>query len=76
VSSLGPSIVGATRDAAKIAQVNFRLVAAGNSADIIILDANPLEKIASARHISGASSSRPMPALSFSIVEAHFARLM
>jgi imidazolonepropionase-like amidohydrolase len=50
-ASLVPAIVGATRDAAKIAQVNSGM-AAGKSADFIILDANPLENIANTRRIN------------------------
>jgi imidazolonepropionase-like amidohydrolase len=46
------AIVAATRDAAEIAHVNAGLVAAGRSADFVVLDANPLEKIGNARRIS------------------------
>src|SRR5580700_989845 len=46
------TIVAATRDAAKIAHVNSGLMAPGKSADFIVLDANPLEKIGNARRIN------------------------
>lgn len=46
------AIVAATRDAAAIARVNTGMVAAGRSADFIVLDANPLENIANTRKIS------------------------
>jgi imidazolonepropionase-like amidohydrolase len=46
------TIVAATRDAAKTAHVNSGLVAAGKSADFIVLDANPLEKIGNTRRIN------------------------
>jgi imidazolonepropionase-like amidohydrolase len=45
-------IVAATRDAAEIAHVNMGLVAAGKSADFIVLDANPLESISNTRRIN------------------------
>jgi imidazolonepropionase-like amidohydrolase len=46
------AIVAATRDAAEIAKVNTGLVAAGRNADFIVLDANPLERIANTRRIN------------------------
>jgi imidazolonepropionase-like amidohydrolase len=46
------AIVAATRDSAKIAQVNSGVVAPGKSADFIVLDANPLEKIGNSRRIN------------------------
>jgi imidazolonepropionase-like amidohydrolase len=45
------AIVAATRDSAEIAKVNTGMVAAGRNADFIVLDANPLERIANTRRI-------------------------
>ena len=45
-------IVAATRDGADIARVNSGLVAPGRNADFIVLDANPLERIANTRRIA------------------------
>jgi imidazolonepropionase-like amidohydrolase len=51
---LSPSeaIVAATRDSAEIARVNAGLVAPGRSADFMVLDANPLERIGNTRRIN------------------------
>jgi imidazolonepropionase-like amidohydrolase len=46
------AIVAATRDGAEIAHINAGLMALGKSADFIVLNANPLEKIGNARRIS------------------------
>jgi imidazolonepropionase-like amidohydrolase len=46
------AIIAATRDGAKIAKVNSGMVAPGKSADFIVLDANPLEKISNTRRIN------------------------
>jgi imidazolonepropionase-like amidohydrolase len=48
----GEAIVAATRDGAEIAKLNTGLVAAGRSADFIVLDANPLESISNTRKIN------------------------
>jgi imidazolonepropionase-like amidohydrolase len=46
------AIVAATRDSAEVAHINTGLVAAGRQADFIVLDANPLERIANTRRIN------------------------
>jgi imidazolonepropionase-like amidohydrolase len=45
------AIVAATRDAAATAHVNTGLIAPGRNADFIVLDANPLDRIANTRRI-------------------------
>jgi cytosine/adenosine deaminase-related metal-dependent hydrolase len=45
-------IVAATRDSADVAKINTGMVAAGRSADFIVLDANPLDNIANTRRIN------------------------
>src|SRR5258708_11373400 len=47
----GEAIVAAARDGAEIAKLNTGLVAAGRSADFMVLDANPLESISNTRKI-------------------------
>lgn len=46
------AVVAATRDAAEIAGVNAGMVAVGRNADFVVLDANPLERIANTRRIA------------------------
>jgi imidazolonepropionase-like amidohydrolase len=46
------AIVAATRDSAQAAGINTGMVAAGKSADFIVLDANPLDDIANTRKIN------------------------
>lgn len=46
------AIVAATSEAARIAHFNTGMVAAGRSADFIVLDANPLESISNTRRIN------------------------
>ena len=48
----GEAIVAATRDAAEIGHFNTGMVAAGRSADFIVLDANPLDNISNTRRIN------------------------
>ena len=45
-------IVAATRDSAEIAGMNTGMVAAGRSADFVVLDADPLENIGNTRRIA------------------------
>jgi imidazolonepropionase-like amidohydrolase len=45
-------IVAATRDSAEVAKINTGMVAAGRSADFMVLDANPLDSIANTRRIN------------------------
>ena len=46
------AIVAATRDSAEMAHLNTGLVAAGKSADFIVLEANPLDNIVNSRRIN------------------------
>jgi len=46
------AIIAATRDSAEAAHFNTGVVAAGKSADFIVLDANPLDNIANSRKIN------------------------
>jgi imidazolonepropionase-like amidohydrolase len=49
----GEAIVAATRDAAAVLRLDqVGMVAAGKSADFIVLDANPLDDIANTRKIA------------------------
>ena len=47
-------ITAATRDSAEVAKINTGLVAAGRNADFVVLDANPLDRIANTRRINKA----------------------
>ena len=46
------AIVAATRDSAAVAGIDTGIVAAGKSADLIALNANPLERISNTRKIN------------------------
>jgi imidazolonepropionase-like amidohydrolase len=46
------TIVAATRDSAAVARINTGMVAPGKSADFMVLDANPLERISNTRRIN------------------------
>ena len=46
------AIVAATRDSAEAAHLNTGVIAPGKNADLVVLDANPLDDIANSRKIS------------------------